>query len=79
MKAIAHNYPHDTESACLDVFQFWMQGSGRQPISWQTLIEVFTEAGLKTLAGIIEVAKVTSRTMTCKFTFCENYVYSKYM
>ena len=71
MKAIEHKNGYNSELACLDVFQLWMQGSGRQPVSWQTLVEVFTEAGLMTLAGIIEDAKTTKHTMSCtKLTFC---------
>ena len=70
VKAIKYKCRGDIEHVCLEVFQLWMQGSGRQPVSWQTLVEVFTEADLMTLAGIIEDAKSTKRTMSCKLTFC---------
>ena len=76
VRAIEYKYCGDIEQICLEVFQLWMQGSGRQPVSWQTLVEVFREAGLMTLAGMIEDAKATKRPMSRKLTFCAAIIYT---
>ena len=64
VNAITHMYSYNAERVGREVFQLWLQGSGRQPVSWQTLFNVLTEAGLTTVARIIEVAKETG--CTCK-------------
>lgn len=32
------------------VFQMWLSGKGRQPVSWDTLVTVLEDVGLNTLA-----------------------------
>ena len=35
------------------VFQEWLQGKGRQPVSWETLVSVLEDIGLNQLAKSI--------------------------
>ena len=62
VNAIACMYCYNAERVGTEVFRLWLQGSGRQPVSWQTLIDVLIKAGLMTLARIIEVAKAARYT-----------------
>jgi hypothetical protein len=37
-----------------EILKRWIQGRGRTPVTWKTLVEVLKEAGLNTLASDIE-------------------------
>lgn len=39
------------------IFQQWLQGKGREPVTWTTLVAVLREIGLRTLAKDIEGVK----------------------
>ena len=38
------------------ILQMWLDGKGREPVTWGTLIEVLQEVGLEDLAHDIEAA-----------------------
>lgn len=42
------------------IFQAWLQGKGKVPVSWATLIAVLQDTELKTLARDIETALKSS-------------------
>lgn len=56
LRMITVNTRGDVMDCCREMMQRWLMGSGRQPVTWATLIEVLREAGLKTLAGDLEMA-----------------------
>ena len=39
-----------------EIFRLWVQGRGRQPVTWATLVAVLREIQLMTLASEIETA-----------------------
>ena len=46
--------PYQSIQACRSVFTEWLEGKGRQPRTWATLIEVLKEAELSILAHELE-------------------------
>ena len=44
----------DDEDPYFEIMQRWIRGGGRTPVTWETLVEVLKEAGLKQLASEIE-------------------------
>ena len=46
----------DAEQINLEVFQEWVEGRGKQPVTWDTLIDVLRDTQLTELA--IEIASV---------------------
>ena len=40
-----------------EVFRLWLNGKGRQPVSWDTLVCVLRDVGLKKLAQHITLTK----------------------
>ncbi len=57
MKAIAHQHRDNVEEINLDVLQKWVNGEGRLPVTWGTLIEVLYDTELNTLAADIQDVK----------------------
>ena len=51
-------FHHNPERIATDVYRNWISGTGRKPISWQTLIGVLRDIGLISLADEIETALV---------------------
>lgn len=53
---VLDNIEHDTvnfgcEQSSHETFRRWLNGEGRQPVTWRTLIEVLQDADRKTLAA----------------------------
>ena len=46
----ADNYREGVESCCQAMFQYWLEGNGVQPISWNTLIRILRNSSFNTLA-----------------------------
>ena len=47
------------EVACMDMFGRWLEGSARQPVSWETLMAALRDSGeraLKKLATVLDAA-----------------------
>ena len=55
-------YNQDAERINKEILQEWTTGRGKKPVSWQTLMEVLCDIGLRTLASEIEVVKSKSAT-----------------
>ena len=50
---IKRDNPHSVVDVSTGVFQSWLRGSGRQPATWKTLVEVLRECDLNNLADNI--------------------------
>ena len=55
--AIAHEHRDNAEQINTKVLQQWINGRGKQPVTWKTLIEVLHDIELSRLAGEIEAVK----------------------
>lgn len=42
----------------LEILQKWLEGSGKKPMTWKTLIDVLFEIGLTALANDIKAVKL---------------------
>ena len=49
-QAIIEHQHEDATKINLQIFQKWVQGKGKLPVEWSTLIEVLKDAGLSELA-----------------------------
>ena len=49
-KAIRDQYHHDAATINYEILQRWIQGKGRQPVQWSTLIDVLKKIQLSQLA-----------------------------
>ena len=49
---IARDYPQQSIQALRTVFTEWIQGKGRQPLSWHTLINALKETELQELQNV---------------------------
>ena len=52
--AIANEYHHNAFKVNYEILKQWIQGKGRQPVQWSTLIDVLKEIELSELAKKIE-------------------------
>ena len=59
-KAILEQYNYDATKIIFEIFERWIQGKGKLPVEWGTLIEVLNDIGLPELANKIE-AKTSSK------------------
>ena len=57
---LEHKYREDAERINTEILQEWVAGRGKQPVTWETLIEVLRDVELCTLAGDIEAVKALS-------------------
>ena len=48
------NHSHDATNINLQILEQWIQGKGKKPLEWSTLIEVLNDIGLSELANEIE-------------------------
>ena len=56
--ALENELHHNATSINRRVFQTWLTGAGKQPVTWATLIGALRGAGLNTIAGTIESALI---------------------
>lgn len=54
VEALEKQHHQDAENITKAIFKRWIQGSGRRPVSWNTLVIALQDAGLKELADEIE-------------------------
>ena len=54
---ISTNEEGDTEDINIEILKRWVQGAGRQPATWRTLVQVLKLSGLCALAEEIENIK----------------------
>ena len=52
--AIEHQCHHRAAAINCEILQQWLQGSGKQPVTWETLVKVLKQVELNTLASKIE-------------------------
>ena len=57
ISAIENQFHHIPAAINHDILQRWIQGSGKQPVTWETLVEVMEQVGLNTLASKIELSQ----------------------
>ena len=55
--SIAHKHINDAEKINMEVLQQWINGKGKHPVTWTTLIQVLRDIELSVLAGEIEAVK----------------------
>ena len=55
--SIAHKHINDAEKINMEVLQQWINGKGKHPVTWTTLIQVLCDIELTVLAGEIEKVK----------------------
>ena len=53
-QAIIEQYSHDTTKIICTILQKWIQGKGKLPIEWSTLVRVLKDIGLHMLADEME-------------------------
>ena len=59
-KAIIEQYNYDATKIIFEIFEKWIQGKGKLPVEWGTLIEVLNDIELSELANKIK-AKTNSK------------------
>ena len=57
VKIMAHKHHYDAEQINTEIIQEWLTGRGKQPVNWQTLVEVLRDIELSALANEIEAVK----------------------
>ena len=55
IRSIRRDQHHQTSDACREVFMSWLEGKGRSPRTWETVIEVLEEAELSEMASDLKV------------------------
>ena len=58
--SIAHKHSDNLEQINTEIFEQWIIGRGKHPVTWRTLTQVLREVGLTVLAGEIEAIKCHS-------------------
>ena len=57
--AIENEYKCNADRINFRVLQLWVQGKGRQPVTWATLVAVLQDTGLVKLSSDIEAIKIS--------------------
>ena len=57
--AIENEHKCNADRINLRVLQLWVQGKGRQPVTWATLVAVLQDTGLVKLANDIEAIMIS--------------------
>lgn len=58
MSAIEREQMRNAPEIVRHTFRLWLQGKGRQPVTWATLVAVLQDTGLIKLANDIECVKL---------------------
>ena len=54
--AIAQKCLNDGDQINVEILKEWLQGKGKKPVTWQTLVDVLIDTGLSELAKDIEAS-----------------------
>ena len=54
--ALEKKFSHDPYRISLHIFKLWLQGQGKKPITWGTLVNVLKRINLNALANDIETS-----------------------
>ena len=55
LSRIGKDYHQQSQNACQTVFMEWLQGRGRKPTTWDTVIKALEEADLSELAADLKI------------------------
>ena len=58
---IVHEYRERAERINTEILQEWLNGRGKLPVTWETLVEVLHDIELSVLAGDISTSKCPSQ------------------
>ena len=58
VKSIETKYHEDAQEINLEILRQWIEGIGKQPVTWRTLVDVLCKIGLTTLADEIKAVKL---------------------
>ena len=57
VKNLEYEHHHNIEQINTAILREWVNGRGKQPVTWATLVEVLHDIELSTLADSIEAVK----------------------
>ena len=57
VKNLEHQQQRNAERINQEILQEWLTGSGKNPVTWETLVEVIRDIELSTLADDIAAVK----------------------
>ena len=60
VKNLEYQYHRHAEHINTAILQKWLTGSGKQPVTWATLVEVLHDIEFSTLAGDIKAVKCSA-------------------
>ena len=66
ISAIECEFNKNTHMINYHILQQWVQGSGKMPVTWRTLLEVMRDIGLKQLALKIELSVNEDASKECE-------------
>ena len=55
--SLEHEHHKNSAKINTEILRQWLNGSGKKPVTWKTLVEVLHDIELSTLAGNIEAVK----------------------
>ena len=55
---IRESYHNNPVTCCRAMFQYWLNGNGRKPTSWRTLIELLEDSDQEVFAGEVRNALI---------------------
>ena len=58
VRNMEHKHQRDAEQINMEILEEWVNGKGRQPVSWEILTEVLRDVKLGQLASDIEAVKL---------------------
>ncbi len=58
VEALVHHHREDAVAINMAILREWLQGTGRQPVTWKTLVDVLRDSDLNTLANDITAGTV---------------------
>ena len=58
VRNMEHKHRGDAKQINMEILEEWVNGRGRQPVSWATLTEVLRDVELSELASDIEAVKL---------------------
>ena len=60
-----HKHREDAEKINMEILEEWVNGRGRQPVSWATLTEILRDVELSELASDIKAVKLQTTDDSC--------------
>ena len=54
VETLAMKHSQDPDRINLEILSNWLQGLGKQPVTWSTLVQVLRDLDLKSVANDIE-------------------------